>query len=114
MVESKRKRRQRSPGMPHHHGAIDAEQPERLREQGGLGRRRPFTPAWAFTVPEPRPIERHGTISLRSFVDDPADEQVLGHGAIAVQEHDRPARSALDVVEAHSTRGYEPASRREL
>jgi hypothetical protein len=57
---------------------------------------------------EPRTIERHGAILLRSLVDDPADKQVLGHGAVTVQKHDRPSRSSLDVMKAHSASGNEP------
>ena len=56
-----------------------------------------------------RPVERHSPVLSSRLVDDPANEQVFHHGAVAVQEDHGPARAAIKIVQPYSTRGDEAA-----
>jgi hypothetical protein len=47
-------------------------------------------------------------------VHKPTDGKILDHGAVAVEQHDRLALAALDVVQTYAINIEEPAHRRGL
>ena len=55
------------------------------------------------------PVECHSPVLSSCLVDDPANQQVLHHGAVAVQEDHGPAQAAINIVQPYSTGGDEAA-----
>src|SRR4051795_10074899 len=55
-------------------------------------------------MPEAGPVETHHTIAARQDIDEPADDEILDHRAVAVEQHDAGSRgiATIDVVEAHA------------
>jgi hypothetical protein len=51
-------------------------------------------------------------VALGEFIDDAADYEVLDHGAVAVDKHQRVTLSLLEVVQAHAIHGHELADGR--
>jgi len=109
VIERQGERHQRSPGMADHDRPLDAEQTEDFRQDGGLRRRGPVAAPRPVAVAKARPVECHGAIPAGRLVDDTADQQILYHRPIAVQEQDRLPASTLDIVQARPARGHEPS-----
>ena len=64
------------------------------------------------TVAKARPVERYGAIPARDLADHPADQHVLHHRPVAVEENDRLPASLLDIVEPRPARSHEAAQGR--
>jgi hypothetical protein len=78
----------------------------------GLRLRRPDHRARPLAVAEARPIERDDAVLLRGHIEEAARCEILHHAAIAVQQHERLALSALDIVQTHAVDFDEAAGRR--
>jgi hypothetical protein len=63
-------------------------------------------------VAEPRAVERDYPVLSGCPIDQSADLEVLDHASIAVQQDERNAFAALDVVELDTVHLDQPASRR--
>src|SRR5262245_413802 len=111
MIERERKCHQRPPGVADHNRPVDAEQFERLKQQQGLSRGGPGAAARSLAVAEPWTVKGNSMIAARRLVHDVADDEVVQHGAITMQEHDRPALAALHVVQPCSTWADETTQR---
>src|SRR5262249_13048875 len=74
--------------------------------------RGPYAAARTLAVAEARPIERDHAMPLGEPVDDAAHHEVLEPNGVPVQEHERRAAAAIDVVQTHAVHGHELADRR--
>jgi hypothetical protein len=88
---------------------VDPEQSEHLWKDAGLRGGRPASAARPLAVTEPRPVHRYGAVLGCGPIDDAADEEVLHHGAVAMQEDDGPAVAALNIVKTCSAGRDEPS-----
>jgi hypothetical protein len=84
--------------MSKHRCAWDTDLLERTMDQLRLRLRRPDRSARARTMPEAGTVESNDAIFSRGHVEDAARFKILNHGAVAVEENDRLAGTALKIV----------------
>src|SRR5690242_15586741 len=114
MHERQRQRDERSPGMAEHEGTLDAQLCQGFPQQLGLRRRRPGSPTRPVAVAEARTVEHDDAVSLCQAVDNAADLELLDHRAVAMQQNQRRALAAVEVVEPDAVELDEAAMRRML
>src|SRR5258705_424188 len=68
------------------------------------------TPSRPFAVTEARPVECHRAIVFCGAVENAADQEILNHRTVAMQEYNGAFRSTGDVVQAGATRRHKPTS----
>ena len=98
--------------MPDHDRPLDTKQPERLGQDGALRRCGPMPSPRPITVAKAGPVECYGAIPARDLADHPADQHILHHRPVAVEENDGRPASLLDIVEPRPARSDEAAQRR--
>src|SRR4051794_11264701 len=95
--------------MGDHNRPFGVEQAKRFRQDRGLRGGGPAAAARPIAVPESWPVDGNGAIFLSGATDDATDQEVFDHGAIAVQEYNRPALSLLDIVKTCAACRHKPA-----
>ena len=97
--------------MPDHEGALDLELFQHPVQEHGLGLGRPDAVTGTGRVAEARPVDRDDPVARRQPVDQTADREVLGQGAVAMDEHHRPSAPAQDDVHRQAVDGHELTGR---
>ena len=92
---------QRAPGVAENDRRRGVELDQRAVDQVGLRLRRPDRAAGPLAVAIARPVEDDHPVGLGRLRDEPARLEVLDHAAVAVQQDQRLALPALDVVQPH-------------
>ena len=87
-----------TPGVADHDRLDEAEAPRDLAHQLGLRRSRPEPAARAFGVAVAGTVDGDHAIGPRQTFDQAAEQVILDHGAVAVQQHHGLARAALHVM----------------
>src|SRR3954465_15730411 len=95
--------------MPDHNGPFYPERTKRLREKVRLRTGRPYAAAWASAMPETRAVERYHSIMRSRKLEHAAQVEILHHGSVSMQQHDRRTFTALDVMQPHAIDVNKPA-----
>src|SRR5678810_934334 len=96
--------------MPDHSRPFDAEKRKGCRKQFGLLLRAPGVPPGPGSVAKPRPVEHDGAVRLSGMINNAADQHVVNHSTIAVQEDDWRAAATLHIVKAYAIGSHERAT----
>src|SRR5581483_12465142 len=100
--------------MAPHDRVTHAEALQSIYEQRCLRRCGPDPKAGPLAMPKSGPIEAEHTISLCQRIDESADQQILDHGTVSMEQHDPRRRciAPLDIVQSYTIAFYELAKRR--
>jgi hypothetical protein len=102
MIESNCERDQRRPGVGNYNGSLDTQKREGSDQQFSLRFCRPGTVARALAMSEAGSVDCNRAVMFGSLIEEAADQDILDHCPITVQEDNRLPRSAGDVVKAHA------------
>jgi hypothetical protein len=91
--------------MTDHHRALHVKLSEGFLQQGGLRIWRPDPPARTIAEAKPGAVEGDNPVLFAEQTEDPAQHEITGHCAVAVQQHDTGTSPALDIMEAHTVDG---------
>lgn len=97
--------------MPDDERALGLERVEDPVEECRLGGGCPDPVARPGRVAEAGPVEGDDAVARGQPLDQPADREVLGHGPVAVHQHDGPPAAAHDDVDGQAVDRHEPARR---
>ena len=90
--------------MAQHHWIANPELIKRLHKQRRLSRSVPDPEPRSLAITKPWPVEADNAISLSKKINKTADDEILEHGSVAMeQHHTRSGRiAALNVVETYA------------
>jgi len=91
---------------------LDAERAERIGEDRRLRGGGPVAAARPFAVAEPGAVEGNGAVTPAGLLNDATDQQVVHHGAVAMQKDYGLTLALLDIVKPRTARRHEAPSSR--